>query len=58
MTTEENKAWWHKQRELAAAGRNLRDFNLQLIEARYELESDEFYTARDKAIAIQKRGHQ
>ncbi len=52
------KRWLSNLRLLAQAGRNVREMNLQQIESRHELENDEFYTARDKAIEIQKRGAQ
>ncbi len=46
------KRWLSNLRLLQQAGRNVRESNLQQIEARYELESDEIETARDKAIRV------
>jgi hypothetical protein len=50
--TTSAKRWLSNLRLLQQAGRNVRESNLQQIEARYELENDEFETARDKAIRI------
>jgi hypothetical protein len=46
----ENKAWNHRHTEMAKAGRYLRELRLARIISDYELEPDEFFTARDKAI--------
>ena len=46
------KRWLQNLRLLVQAGRNLREANLQSIEARYELEDDEFFTAREKSRTL------
>lgn len=48
-------SWEKRERELMKAGKYHREQRLEEIEHKFELESDEFYTAREKAIQIQKR---
>jgi abortive infection bacteriophage resistance protein len=51
---QENRAWLHRQREIQLASDGLREQELHRIAAHYELESDEFYTWREKAERIRK----
>lgn len=46
------REWLKRQTILKACAQASREAELQRIEARFELESDEFYTAREKAVRI------
>ena len=52
MTVAESHAWFFKWRECAKSGRSHRERELRAIESELELESDEFYTARQKAERV------
>ncbi len=47
--TVETARWNHRQEQIRLASIALRQAEIHRIMARYELESDEFYTAEEKA---------
>lgn len=47
-------AWESRQWEMVQASKAIREDRLQRLEARFELESDEFQTAREKAIQLER----
>lgn len=53
----ENKAYRLREKILAESVKNQREWEIARTAARYELESDEFLTARQKAIAIVDQCH-
>ena len=50
----EKRQWLHKHTEISLAYKGLVEQELQRIAARFELESDEFYTWRQKAERMQE----
>ena len=56
VAADADGTWERRQRELATAGHSIVESQLQAIEAQNELESDEFHTARQKAVAIYVSG--
>lgn len=51
---ESLRAWDRRQRELNKCARYFRESELARIEAQHEMESDEFFTAREKAERIKQ----